>query len=475
MAASPRAPHSRIARRLAWILAVIVAFALAAGWLLTPHDPKPRDVLAPPGTSHITIALSDLYMPFLSPAENADLRSRLPDSVDIVAHYTRTTTTYSLLSCSYGLGCLPGPQWNQHSDEEVRHLTATVTPRGGPDTLRTIAFDLPHRIDGDFSIVSFAVVLSPGALPRQPGYRALLARSGQANAKPLGDNSPLLDYRVRFDAQDAGHDPGPGPRYVQDCLAADLPIDVPEVSVPIVATVTTSTPGMSFTGSSRCPLSDAAANAIPGFDVTPGTHAPAAPGRLPPGRIAAAQVRLDLDHQHGATLLSGLVTPTPAMARWYHRHDEEPDAHLIEFGPYRQLEVRLRFDNAHPVNGILPTRTEHWTFFDDALVGYTADIDYFVDTQKGIVIFNTHWDQYFHDGKTVFTQTTSRPCDDAVFCGDDVADNPEAQAVSGAVRAAGRDALAEIRGWMAQPYDALLAEARSYLQFRAALTPVADR
>ncbi|MGS0891909.1 hypothetical protein ACVBGC_04995 [Burkholderia stagnalis] len=475
MAASPRAPRARRSRRLAWPLAVVVAFALAAGWLLTPRDPKPRDVLAPAGTSHVTLALGDLYMPFLSPDENADLRNRLPDNIDIVAHYTRTTTTYSLLSCSSGLGCLPDPQWNQHTDEEVRHLAATVTPRGGPDTRRTIGFDLPHRIDGDFSIASFAVVLSPGALPRQPGYRALLARSGQADAKPLGDDSPLLDYGVRFDAQDAGHDPAPGPRDVQDCLAADLPIGAPEVGVPIVATLTTSTPRMSFTGSAGCPLSDAEANAIPAFDVTPGIRAPGAPGRLPPGRIAAAQVRLDLDHQHGATLLSGPVTPTPAMTRWYRRNDEGPDAYLIEFGPYRQLEVRTRFDRAHPVNGILPIRTERWTFFDDALVGYTADIDYFVDTQKGIVIFNTHWDQYFHDGKTVFTQTTSRPCDDAVFCGDDMARNPEAQAISGAVRAAGSDALAEIRGWMAQPYDALQADARAYLQFRAALKPVADR
>ncbi|WGY70044.1 hypothetical protein KEC55_23585 [Burkholderia cepacia] len=475
MAASPRVSRTRTTRRLTWILGVAAASTIAAWWLLTPRDPKPRDVLAPPGTSHVTIALSDLYMPFLSPGENADLRSRLPDSVEIVAHYTRTTTTYSLLSCSYGLGCLPDPQWNQHTDEEVRRLTATVTPRRGLDTLRTIGFDLPHRIDDGFSIASFAVVLSPGALPRQPGYQALVSRSGEAHAKPLGDNGPLLDYSVRFDAQDTGHDAGAGSRNVQDCLNTILPIALPGVSVPIVTTLTTSTPSMSLTGSTRCPMPDALANAIPGYDVTPGINVPAVPGRLPPSRIAAAQVALDLDHHDGATLLSGPFTPTPAMVRWYHRNDEGPDAYLIEFGPYRQLEVRMRFDNAHPVNGLLPIRTERWTFFDDALVGYTADINYFVDTQKGIVIFNTHWDQYFHDGKTVFTQTTSRPCDDAVSCGNDVAGNPEAQAVSGAVRAAGRDALAEIRDWMTRPYDALQAEAHAYLQFRGVLKPVADR
>ncbi|MCQ4380231.1 hypothetical protein NO113_20475, partial [Clostridioides difficile] len=69
-------------------------------------------------------------------------------------------------------------------------------------------------------------------------------------------------------------------------------------------------------------------------------------------------------------------------------------------------------------------------------------------------------------GKTVFTQTTSRPCDNAVICGDAIARTPEAQAASPEGRAAGRDALAEIRGGMARPYDALQAEARSYLQIR---------
>ncbi|WP_193101136.1 hypothetical protein [Burkholderia sp. Z1] len=471
MADSLRAPRTRTRRRFAWALAIVAAFVLATGWLLTPRDPKPREVLAPPGTSHVTIALSDLYMPFLTPEENADLRNRLPDSVEIFAHYTRTTTTYSLLSCSSGLGCIPDPQWVQHVAEEMRKIPARVTPRGSPDTPRTISFDLPHRLDGGYSIASFMLTLSPEALTRQPGYHALLARARQPDTGLPSGGEPNLEYGVGFEDHDVARDP----RDVQDCLQTVMPSGVPDVGIPIVVTLTTGSPRVTLTGSARCPLSDAAANAIRAVDVMPGSSAPAAPGRLPPGRIAAAQVGLDLDHQDGATLLSGPVVPTAAMTRWYRRNDEGPDAYLIEFGPYRQLEIRMRFDNAHPVNGILPIRTERWTFFDDALVGYTADIDYFLNTQKGLVDFNTHWDQYFHDGKTVFTQMTTRPCDDAVFCGDDVAGNPEAQAASADVRAAGRDALAEIRGWMAKPYDALQAEARSTLQFRATLKPVGKR
>ncbi|VWD03170.1 hypothetical protein BLA18112_04135 [Burkholderia lata] len=471
MADSPRAPRKRTARRIAWPLAIVAVFALAAGWLLTPRDPRPPEVLAPPGTSHVTLALSELYMPFLTPEENADLRNRLPDHVDIVAHYTHTTTSYSLLSCSSGLGCIPDPQWVQHVDEEMRTVPARVTPRGGPDTQRTISFDLPHRLDGGYSIDSFLMTLSADALTRQPGYHALLARARQPDTGLSRGGEPNLEYGVRFDDQDAAREP----RVVQDCLQTVLPGGVPSIGIPVAVTMTTGSPHVSLTGSARCPLSDAAANALRAVDVVPGVSVPAAPGRLPPGRIAAAQVGLDLDHQDGATLLSGPIVPTAAMPRWYQRNDEGPDAYLIEFGPYRQLEIRMRFDNAHPVNGILPIRTERWTFFDDALVGYTADIDYYLKTEKSLVVFNTHWDQYFRDGKTVFTQTTTRPCDDPAICGDDVAGNPEAQAASTDVRAAGRDALAEIRGWMAKPYDALQAEACSYLQFRSALKPVANR
>ncbi|AOL06210.1 MULTISPECIES: hypothetical protein [Burkholderia] len=471
MADSPRAPRKRTVRRIAWPLAIVAVFALAAVWLLTPRDPRPPEVLAPPGTSHVTLALSDLYMPFLAPEENADLRNRLPDSVDIVAHYTHTTTSYSLLSCSYGLGCLPDPHWDQRVEEEMRPVPARVTPRGGPGTQRTISFDLPHRLDGGYSIVSFHVTLSADALTHQPGYHALLARARQPDTAISRGGEPNLDYTIRFDDQDAAREQ----RVMQDCLETVLPSGVPSAGIPIAVTITTGSPHVSLAGSARCPLSDAAADALRATDVVPGVSVPAAPGRLPPGRIAAAQVALDLDHQVGATLLSGPIVPTAAMPRWYQRNDEGLGAYLIEFGPYRQLEIRMRFDNAHPVKGMMPIRTERWTYFDDALVGYTADIAYFMDTEKGMVVFHTQWDQYFHDGKTVFTQTTSRPCDDAVICGDDVARNPEAQAASPDVRAAGRDALAEIRGWMARPYDALQAEARSYLQFRSALKPVANR
>ncbi|VWC26857.1 hypothetical protein BLA23254_06114 [Burkholderia lata] len=471
MADSPRAPRKRTVRRIAWPLAIVAVFTLATGWLLTPRDPRPPEVLAPPGTSHVTIALSDLYMPFLTPEENADLRNRLPDHVDIVAHYTHTTTSYSLLSCSYGLGCLPGGQWDQRIDDAMRPLPARVTPRGGPDTQRTISFDLPHRLDGGYSIVSFHLTLSADALTRQPGYHALLAKAHQADTGMSRDVESNLDYAVRFDDQDAAREP----RVLQDCLQTILPSGVPSIGIPIVVTITTGSPHVSLTGSTRCALSDAAADALRAVDVIPGVSVPAAPGRLPPGRIAGAQVGLDLDHRDGATLLWGQIVPTAAMPRWYQRNDEGADAYLIEFGPYRQLEIRMRFDNAHPVKGMLPIRTERWTFFDNALVGYTADIDYVMDTESGTVVFNTHWDQYFHDGKTVFTQTTSRPCDNAVICGDDIARNPEAQAASPEVRAAGRDALAEIRGWMARPYDALQAEARSYLQIRSSLKPVANR
>ncbi|KWK72874.1 hypothetical protein WM16_17550 [Burkholderia ubonensis] len=158
------------------------------------------------------------------------------------------------------------------------------------------------------------------------------------------------------------------------------------------------------------------------------------------------------------------------MTRWYRRNEAGIDASLIEFGPYRRLELRTRFDNAYPVKQTLPIRTETWTFFDDALVGYGADIDYYIDAAGRSVLFRMQWEQYLRDGRTVWTQTTTRPCND-VLCDTEVTGNPEAEAISHDVLAASRKALGELQGAMAKPYDALQADARAYLQLRSALKP----
>ncbi|KVC84439.1 hypothetical protein [Burkholderia ubonensis] len=463
MSSSPDARRERLTRRRVVTIAVVAALALLSWRVLSPRDPKPRDVQAPPGTSHITIALTDLYMPFLTPAENADLRSRLPDHVEVVAHYVRTTTRYRLFSCSPGLGCLPEPQWHQQVDDEILRLPAKVTPRAGADAARTISFDLPHRLDGGYSIAWFLVDLSLDALTRQPGYRTLVTKTDTPDYKPLDPIAPSLEYGVSFE----DHDLGAAPRYAQDCLDALLPVNVPEIAIPIVTALTTSSPRMSLSvRNMRCPLSDIGSD----FHTTAGVRIGAAPGRLPPGRIAAAQVKLDLDGTHGVTRLYGSIRPTPAMTRWYRRNEAGIDASLIEFGPYRRLELRTRFDNAYPVKQTLPIRTETWTFFDDALVGYGADIDYYIDTADRSVLFRMQWEQYFRDGRTVWTQTTTRPCDD-VFCDNEVTGNPEAEAISHDVLAASRKALGELQGAMAKPYDALQADARAYLQLRSALKP----
>ncbi|WP_157662136.1 hypothetical protein [Burkholderia ubonensis] len=68
MSSSLDARRERLTRRRVVTIAVVAALALLSWRVLSPRDPKPRDVQAPPGTSHITIALTDLYMPFLTPA-----------------------------------------------------------------------------------------------------------------------------------------------------------------------------------------------------------------------------------------------------------------------------------------------------------------------------------------------------------------------------------------------------------------------
>jgi hypothetical protein len=103
----------------------------------------------------------------------------------------------------------------------------------------------------------------------------------------------------------------------------------------------------------------------------------------------------------------------------------------------------MRGNNTHP------SRTEIWSFFNDALIGHSGTIYYSAWKKNIEKIATVHWDRYFHDGETVWKKVVPEHCDEQ-GC---------------------ENAQAEILAAMLMPYDALLAEARSYLQMRGALQP----
>ncbi|MEQ5843205.1 hypothetical protein N0A02_27480 [Paraburkholderia acidicola] len=425
---------------LAVLIAFLVAVPASCMYLLQPESPKPDNFAAPSGNFHFTFGVSDLYAPFLTPEENAAVLNSLTVEDKIYATYRHTTYAYSLFACDVGVGCWPAPHWVEQSTEEKRDFPVTMGPGKSSDGVRTLSVDIPQSLDGGYSLAEFAFMMSPDTFYRQPGYQALVKKS-VTELSPLDRDPapPMFDYLVDF----TDHDLGPDQDDIQDCLFIMMPLKSPTISIPIVTRVGTNSKRMSLrrlSGNEPCPMTDIDVSSTPD----------AAPGRLPLARIAAAQVNIDFDAVDKATRLAGTLPVTNSMTRWFQRNNDGVEAYLTEFGSFKKMEMHIRGDTAHLINGTFPAvRIETWTFFEDSLVGYTGSI--FYDTQQEKVDDEPaiHWEEYFHDGRPVWTKTEPTHCDD-LGC---------------------REALAEIRIEISKPYDALRAEAQSYMQLSSALKP----
>lgn len=91
----------------------------------------------------------------------------------------------------------------------------------------------------------------------------------------------------------------------------------------------------------------------------------------------------------------------------------------------------------------------HSLFFDNALAGYSGRIVYIAEGGDSGNAPGIQWNEYFHDGKSVWSTMEPQHCDD-----------------KGCL-----EAVSEIQYEMTRPYDVLSAEAQSYLQLRGALKP----
>lgn len=426
------------------LIAVLVAIAAGCMYLLKPAYPKPDNIAAPPGNFRFTFGVSDLYAPLFTPEENAAVLNNLAVDQKIYATYRRTTYTYALISCEVGVGCWPEPHWVEQSTEEKREFPVTTSPNKGPDGARTLSVDMPQSLDGGYSLAELFMTMSPNTFYRQPSYRALFAKTvTELSSLDRDPAPPTFDYLVSF----SNEDQEPQDAHRQDCLSVQTPLGFPDISIPIVTHVTTSSKRMSLMrlfGNDPCPLADVDFSDAPGV----------VPGHLPLSRIAAAQVEVDFDTVHKATHLEGMLPVVASMPRWFQRGIDGVDAYLIEVGPFRRLTMRVRGDASHLVNGIYPSfRIETWTFFNDALVGYSGYISYDTQAEKVDDEPAIRWKEYFHDGKSVWSKIQPTHCDDQ-GC---------------------KEALAETSIQTSKVYEDLQAEARSYVQLRGALKPSVGR
>ncbi|WP_341249813.1 hypothetical protein [Cupriavidus pauculus] len=430
------AVHKRFTRRR--LVAVSTAAIVLAGLLplLRPEYLKFDNVATPAGDVHFTFGVSDLYAPFLTPAENLDVLTGLTAGAKVSATYRHTTYSFHLLTCEVGVGCWPGPHWQPHSTEQFREFPVKFAPPTGEP--HTISVDMPQSLDGGYSLAKLYITLSSDAFYRQPSYDALVKKTARnLSSLDLDPPPPSFEYLVHFTRVDHSVTQAD----TQDCLFVSTPFGFPEIKIPIVTRV--------ISDSKRISLQQLMHSTCPQVDIDFGNTPGIVSGRLPPSRIAVAQTKIELDNTDGTTRLYGTLPVSAEMTRWFHRNDEGVRAYIMEFGPFRQLEMRVLGDTAHAVDGTLPNRLETWTFYDNMLVGYTVDIMYDIPEGRTEEMPEVHLENYFLGGKSVWMHSESTHCDDP-----------------GCI-----DALAEITNVMSLPYDALLAEAHRYLELRGVLQP----
>jgi len=389
---------------------------------------KNKKVAVPSGNVRLTFGITDLYAPFLTQDENARVLNSMPQGVEVFATYRHTKYSFRLARCMIGVGCVIFPGWDEKSTEQRRKFSAEITPDGTSSVPRTFSVDMPSSLDGGYVLSGLYIALSADELYSQPSYRALVEKI-PAHLLDRDPPKPAFQYLVDFREYETTQPR----RRDQDCLFVSMPRGLPEIKLPIVVRIETDLKQMFLTRVMQrpCPLvGEYSAN-----------RSDAQSDSLPPSRIAAAQAQIDFAGARRANRFSGPLPVPEDTVRWSHRNNEGVRASLIEFGPF--VNLWIRGDNADS------SRAEIWSFFNDNLIGHSGTIFYAVREKDIEKIAFVRWDRYFHDGKSVWKKVVPEHCDEQ-GC---------------------ENAQAEILSVMSKPYDALLTEARSYLQLRGALQP----
>lgn len=346
----------------------------------------------PTGDMHFTFAISDLYVPYFSAAENAEVLQSFLAETSVVATYKRTTRSFSWRDAA---GILD-PGFIDNTTEQSR--TFKLRPESGQT--KRLGAVMPQSLEGGYVLSKLFFTLSPDTFYHQQGYRAIAQKLQDDGAKRDGDlPSPYIEFRVYQDED--GTPEAPVER--QDCLDIYTPFGFPDTLIPLVIQTATHTKQLRLVRIMQdwCPLVNERFSEKPG----------AIPGRLPAARIAFAQAYIDYSTVKGKTFVWGSLPVTESMTRWYHRNSDGVYGSLSHFGPFERFAIRLRWDESYSVNGRLPVRTEEWSFFNQQLIKYANDV-YYPETDKKEKEISIEQAVYFQNGKQVWMESKVENCAD---------------------------------------------------------------
>jgi len=402
-------------RRRAGLCMATAAFILAT--------PASGDPFTAGSTINISVGVSDLYSPFFTDPENLAVLDALPQGAEVSAIYEKAFGPDRIIKCVSSGSCY----------KQARKLPGT--PPGGvvvanisPDNNRSLSIDLPKTVYGSYKLSRLRVSYSPEEFYRQRSYQMLLEQTQYSAPSPARVvPRPELTYYVELEGAKRG-DVRPEN---QTCLPVYIPHDLPEFHIPIVTQVTSSSKGvwLSPVMSEPCSIYDSAYSRDPA----------SISGKLPPSRIAIAQVAVGFADVYGRVSESGDLPVTKDMTRWFGRNADGVSVASLAFGRHDRLALHMEGDTTHPSKGMSSTRDEAWLFLDGKLVGRHLTVIYHNRWKLNGIIAGT---EMFNGGQRVWSDLKTDGCEDPGCM----------------------DALATMKVEMSKTYDALAVEVEGYKQ-----------
>lgn len=334
----------------------------------------------------LTFSISDIYAPYLTPKENADVLGSLNNEVSVRVSYYRSSSKFKWTSNMSGVTGLISPGFVDTSTE--KSLTYNLSPEPGKQKVSGV--DIPQTLGDGYILDKLYISVSPKVFFQQSGYRKLVEKASKNDDEKY---NPSFEYKVinrNDDADTQGNEH-------QQCFSILTPLGIPDISIPVVTNVgiNSKTIRLIDYDGNRCPLVN-----------TKYTGAPAViNGHLSPIRIASAQSDIDYSAVDRVKFSSGILPVTPSMTRFYNRSNTGVSAWVREYGPFEIFSISIRGDETNAVGNAFPVQTESWSFFNKRLVKHNSEILY-INTESNNVDWIREGVYFQHDNQVGYSSQT---------------------------------------------------------------------
>lgn len=337
----------------------------------------------------LTFSISDLYAPYLTSKENADVLKSLNSKVSVVVTYKHTSSKFKWTSNMSGVTGLISPGYIDNSTEQYRMFELSAQP--GKQQVSGV--DIPQSLAGNYIMDKLFVSVSPNVFFQQSGYRDLVQKELQNDNEKY---SASFEYNVSFEdssipARITEH---------QECLSISTPLGIPDIPIPVVTNVEIH--------SNKIRLLNNIYHACPLVNTKYTSTSAVANGHLPAIRVASAQADIDFAGSDGVKFSSGALPVTEDMTRLYNSNDTGISAWVREYGQFEIFSISIRDEQSNAVGDVLPIQTESWSFYNKKLVKHYNEILY-ISTEKK----PTDWIRegvYFQNGQQVGYVSKTQNC-----------------------------------------------------------------